>query len=151
MVKSSIYEYKEVLMNSHRIWRMCRLAIFEEGQGKEDLTIASYYKRDYVGLGMLSNAILITVAYVLILGAVIICNVDFLIDNFDKLNYSVIIALIVIGYLLLLGLYTVFVFTLRRLKYEKARAEVKDYYDELNELLAEKRAEDKKKRRRVKS
>lgn len=124
-------------MDEQRIWKMCRLALFEQEEGKKELTIASYYRRDYVGLGLLSNFVQVTVVYLLILAAVVIMKLDYLMNNFDKLDYVTIAAAMIAGYLLLIGLYSVLVFTLRRLKYLRARKKVRDYYIKLNELYEE--------------
>ena len=124
-------------MDEQRIWKMCRLALFEQEEGKKELTIASYYRRDYVGLGLLSNFVLVTFVYLLILAAVVIMKLDYLMTNFDKLDYVTIAAALIAGYLLLIGLYSVLVFTLRRLKYLRARTKVRDYYIKLNELYEE--------------
>ena len=124
-------------MDEQRIWKMCRLALFEQEEGKKGLTIASYYRRDYVGLGLLSNFVQVTVVYLLILAAVVIMKLDYLMNNFDKLDYVTIAAAMIAGYLLLIGLYSVLVFTLRRLKYLRARKKVRDYYIKLNELYEE--------------
>lgn len=124
-------------MDEQRIWKMCRLALFEQEEGREDLSIASYYRRDYVGLGLLSNFVQVTIVYLLILAAVVLMKLDYLITNFDKLNYSAIAAALIAGYFLVLGLYSVLVFTLRRLRYVRARRKVRDYYIKLNELYEE--------------
>lgn len=124
-------------MDEQRIWKMCRLALFEQEEGKKELAIASYYRRDYVGLGLLSNFVQVTVAYLLILAAVVVLKLDYLMTNFDKLDYVSIAAALIAGYLLFIGLYSVLVFTLRRLKYLRARKKVRDYYIRLNELYEE--------------
>lgn len=132
-------------MDNNRIWKMTRLAMFEDGKGKEDLSITGFYRRDYVGLGLLVNFLLITLAYGIILGGIVLVRLNYLISNFDKLNVPRLISMAIIGYVLLLGLYTVFVFTLRRLKYNRAKMNVSRYYKDLNLLYEDVRLEQKKK------
>lgn len=124
-------------MDEQRIWKMCRLAIFEQEEGRKELEIASYYRRDYVGLGLLSNFVQITVVYLLILAAVVIMKLDYLMTHFDRLDYPAIAAALIAGYFLVFGLYSVVVFTVRRLQYLRARRKVRDYYIRLNELYEE--------------
>jgi len=128
-------------MDEQRIWKMCRLALFEQEEGKKELSIASYYRRDYVGLGLLSNFVQITIVYLLILAAIVIVRLDYLMTNFDKLEYTTIAAALIAGYAMVLGLYSVLVFTLRRLQYVRARRKVRDYYIKLNELFEERTGE----------
>ena len=127
-------------MDKKKIWEMSRLAMFEE-DGREDLLVAFYYKRDYVALGLLSNFLLISIAYIIIIAGYILIKQDYLIENFSNMDYSFTIAAVVIFYFLLLGIYSAIVFTLRSLRYAKAKRRVKEYYDELNDLLEEKETE----------
>lgn len=130
-------------MNERRVWEMCRMAVFEESEGKKDIQIASYYQRDYVGLGLLSNLFQITIAYLIILAAVILYKLDFLIDNFDDLNYAVLAAGLIIAWFLMVGIYSVIVFTIRRIRYVRAKRRVEDYYEDLTDLY-EQLSEEKK-------
>ena len=104
---------------------------------------ASYYQRDYVGLGLLSNLFQITIAYLIILAAVILYKLDFLIDNFDDLNYAVLAAGLIIAWFLMVGIYSVIVFTIRRIRYVRAKRRVEDYYEDLTDLY-EQLSEEKK-------
>ncbi len=135
-------------MNEHRIWKMCRLALFEQGEGKKDLNIASYYRRDYVALGLLSNFLQITVVYLIIVAAIVVLRADYLIDHFNEIRYTELIAKFIIAYVLVLGLYSVLVFTVRRLVYARARRRVREHYIGLNELFDE-TAEERRKKRKV--
>lgn len=124
-------------MNEHRIWKMCRLALFEQEDGKKDLEVVSYYKRDYVALGLLANLFEITIAYLIIAAVIVLSRLEYLTDNFAEIRYSELIAKFIIGYLLVLGLYSVLIFTIRRVKYARARRRVREHYISLNELYEE--------------
>ncbi len=126
--------FKGEIMNERRVWEMCRMAVFEESEGKKDIQIASYYQRDYVGLGLLSNLFQITIAYFIILAAIIIYQLDFLIEHFDELNYAALAAGLIIAWFLMVGIYSVIVFTIRRIKYARAKRKVEDYYEDLTDL-----------------
>ena len=65
-------------MDKKKIWEMSRLAMFEE-DGREDLLVAFYNKRDYVALGLLSNFLLISIAYIIIIAGYILIKQDYLI------------------------------------------------------------------------
>ena len=136
---------KEISMNERRIWKMCRLALFEQEEGKKDLAIASYYKRDYIGIGLLTNFLQITVVYLILLAAVLIMNVNELIEHFDEISYPAVFAAVIVSYVLLLGLYSVLVYTVRKIKYVRARGKVRDHYRMLNDLYEENAGEAVKK------
>lgn len=129
-------------MDKIRIRKLCRLALFEQKEERDALATASYYKRDYIGLGLLGNFILITVAYLILAVAVIVINSDFIINNFYRIDFYKVAAMAITGYALLLGLYSVLVFTLRRLKYAKAKRKVRNYYIALNQMYEENQVRD---------
>ena len=124
-------------MDVKRIHKMCRLALFEQKESRKALAVASYYKRDYIGLGLLSNFFQVSIAYVIIAAAVILVNADFFINNFYRIDFYKLAAIAIAGYVLLLGLYTVLVFTIRRLKYARAKRKVRNYYIALNRMYEE--------------
>ena len=59
---------------------------------------------------------------------------NFLIENFDDLNYAALAAGLIIAWFLMVGIYSVIVFTIRRLKYARAKRKVEDYYEDLTDL-----------------
>lgn len=127
-------------MDTKHVHKMCRLALFEQKESRKALAVASYYKRDYIGLGLLSNLLQITIAYALIAVAVILVNADFFIRNFYKIDFYKLAALAIAAYVLMLGLYSVLVFTLRRLQYARAKRKVRNYYIALNRMYEENKA-----------
>ena len=128
-------------MDIERIHKMCRLALFEQKENRKALAVASYYIRDYIGLGLLSNFLQITVAYAIVVAALILLNADFFIKNFYRIDFYKLAAIAITGYVLLLGLYSVLVVTIRRLQYAKAKRKVRNYYIALNKLYEENTAE----------
>lgn len=124
-------------MDENKIKKMCRFALFEQKEERKALAVASYYSRDYIGLGLLLNFFLVTIAYMIILGAVILVNADFIINNFYKIDLYKVAAIAITSYVLMLGLYSVLVFTLRRLKYNRAKRKVTRYYKALSRMYDE--------------
>ena len=121
-------------MRKERIKKMIRLAMFEQYDGRRDLEICRFYRRDYVGLGLLANGIFITIAYVIILLAVAVYNMDYLSVHFHEIDFGSYIFNIVLIYIVIIAVYSVIVFTVRRLQYAKAKRNVDDFYDDLTEL-----------------
>ncbi len=121
-------------MNRERIRKMIKLAMYEEYDGKEDLEICKYFRRDYVGFGLLLNFVLITVAYGIILFAAGIANMEYLTAHFNEFDFRSILFGIILIYFLVLAVFSIITFTMRRLRYAKAKRNVDKYYDELGEL-----------------
>ena len=74
------------MLNEEKIRLMTKLAIYEQGEGKESIKSNKYYKKDYVGLKMINTAITITLAFMLCLVLWIIYKVDFFAKNIVSMN-----------------------------------------------------------------
>jgi phosphatidylglycerophosphate synthase len=122
------------MTDERRLRLMVRLARFEQKEGKEDLRISRYYRSDYVGAALLKNFFLATIAYLLLLALIVIANLELLLDNFSQWNVQPLIAAAVLGYLFVLGIYSVLTYTLARLRYARAEKSVQEYAEKL-ELL----------------
>ena len=74
------------MLNEEKIRLMTKLAIYEQGEGKESIKSNKYYKKDYVGLKMINTAITITLAFMLCLILWVIYKVDFFAKNIVSMN-----------------------------------------------------------------
>lgn len=122
------------MVNEKKIYQMIRVARFEEKIGTEDLRIHKYYRRDYVAFAMIKNFFIVTIGYGLLLGALLLYNMEFLLNNLKNLNIRPLLISIGTGYLFVLALYSVLVYTIYSLRYLKAERGVKKYYKELRKL-----------------
>ncbi len=43
------------MLNEQKIKKMRKLAAYESGKGREDLSISNYYRSDYIGLALIKN------------------------------------------------------------------------------------------------
>ena len=132
---------KDSYVNEERVWKMCRLAMYGERDGRKDLNAVRYFRSDYVGLGLLTNFILVTIGYFICILAFFVYNIDFIIRNFDRINTHQIILGLIVFYIILLGLYSVLVYTVRRLRFSHAQRDVLNYYNRISELCDEYDAE----------
>ena len=113
---------------------MIHLAMFEEIDGSEDIEISKYFLNDYIGLGLLKNFFLITIAYAVLLVLLVIYNFEYLAMVFADMDFLPILIGVFIFYGILLGIYTVIIYVKRRLRYEKAVRRMRKYYAKLREL-----------------
>lgn len=123
------------MVDEKKIGLMTELARFESGEGKEDLRIVRYSRSDYIGLGLLKNFFLTTFGYILVCGAAVAYQLEYLMEHIHKMNIPVLIAEFAAGYLIFLVLYSIFTYIKRYNRYEKAKKNVKRYYAGL-ELLS---------------
>ena len=105
------------MLNEEKIKIMNRLAMYEQGEVKKYLPVSSYYRSDYIGLAMIKN----------FFG-------EYLIDNIHKMNLVSIGIEAVVGYVIVLVLFSVLTYIQYTIKYRKAKKSVKNYYEELTQL-----------------
>ena len=123
------------MLDAEKIRLMTELAHYENEHGKEELKISRYYRSDYIGIGLLKNLLVISLGYILLWGLVVAYNLDFLLDNLHKLNFSLIILEIAIGYIVIVLVYSIITYVMRFSRYLKAKKSVQEYYTKLNELM----------------
>ena len=123
------------MLDTEKIKLMTELAHYEGEQGKEDLKISRHYRSDYIGIGLLQNAILITIGYILLWVMIVAYNLDFLLDNLHKINYSFVIFEVGLGYVTLLAVYSVITYIIKFLRYRKAKKSVESYDEKLDQLM----------------
>lgn len=64
------------MLNEERVKMMMKLASYEEGQGKEDFKVNSYYRKDYVSFRTIVTLIWTTIGYGLAVGLFFLVNLE---------------------------------------------------------------------------
>lgn len=136
---------KELFMlNEEKIKIMNKLAMYEQGEGKKYLPVSRYYRSDYIGLAMIKNFFLITIGYVLVLAGIAAYFGEYLVDNIHKMNLVALGIEAVVGYIVVLVLFSVLTYIQYSVKYYRAKKSVKTYYEDLTRLNKIYNCEEKK-------
>jgi hypothetical protein len=122
------------MVNNSRIKLMTKLALYEEGKGKEAIKINGYFRGDYLGRNMLKTAFSVTIAYVLILMLWAIYNLDQLILNIHKIELQSLLIKVVGIYIGLLIIYEFITYIRFSIKYIKAKESIKRYKKRLKKM-----------------
>lgn len=113
------------MINEKRVRLMTRMAIYESNEGKEDLKINSYHKKDYTSYQTIMTVIWITVAYVITVGIGAFAFLDVLLEHMS-LSFMIIFAVcVVVGWLVLAIAYGVGASKHYKKKYDESRQRVK--------------------------
>ena len=131
------------VMDEDRIRLMTRLAMYEQDPDTgNDLEIVKYHKRDYIAAGIVGNIFLITIAYVIILAVYLIRNISDYMEKMTVVSVKSSLLYVFLVYGIILALYTILVFVVRSIRYEKAQAGATEYYEALEALSDSYDAED---------
>ena len=122
------------MLNEEKIKIMNKLAMYEQGEGKKYLPVSRYYRSDYIGLAMIKNFFLVTIGYCLILAGIAAYFGEYLVDNIHKMDLVAVGRNAVIGYVVVLVVFSVATYIQYSVRYHKAKKSVKEYYQELTQL-----------------
>ena len=122
------------MLNEEKVKIMNNLAMYEKREGKKFLPISKYYRTDYIGLALIKNFFLVTIGYCLALGGIAAYFGEYLLEDIHKMNLVQMGIYIVVGYVIVLAVYSVITYIWYSVKYHKAKKSVKAYYEELTRL-----------------
>ena len=122
------------MLNEEKIKIMNKLAMYEQGEGKKYLPVSRYYRSDYIGLALIKNFFLVTIGYCLILAGIAAYFGEYLVDNIHRMDLVAVGRNAVIGYVVVLVVFSVATYIQYSVRYHKAKKSVKEYYQELTQL-----------------
>ena len=122
------------MLNENRIGLMTRLAMYEQGEGKEAIKSNKYTKSDYVSLKMINTAITVTIAYFMIVALWVIYKIDEYVADLVNLDYLNIGIKLLVLYVIVIIFYMFVSYMVYSLKYIRMQEMNKKYSDNLKEL-----------------
>ena len=132
------------MLNEEKVRIMNRLALYEKTDGRKYLPVSKYYRSDYIGLALIRNFFLVTIGYVLVIGAIAVYYGEYLMDNIHKMDVMDLGLDIAIGYAVTMVVYTLLTYIEYTVRYHKAKKSVRGYYEELTKLEKMYNREEKK-------
>ncbi len=122
------------MLDVQKIKKMHKLAVYESGERKQHLAISNYYRSDYIGLALIKNFFLTTIAYALLLMGWAGYRSDYLMNNLHRMNLPLLVVAALGGYIILLVVYSVLTYIYCTVKYAKAQKGIQEYYKALGQL-----------------
>lgn len=122
------------MLNNNKIRTMNKLALFEQGKGKEDIRISRFYKTDFIRYNILNTIVSITIGYALLLVLIGVYNIEYLISKATELNYKGIAFNILSIYIVLVIAYVLYTITASSLRYKESRKRLVNYNKDLKGL-----------------
>ena len=113
---------------------MTKMASYEEGEGKEYMPIKQYYRKDYVGLGMIKTFITSSIAF----GILFLCwvlydmdNITYILSNRDLTELGMFVLVI---YIIFIAVYQVIALGVYNWRYSRATASIKGYHSVMKKV-----------------
>ncbi|MCI6430483.1 MAG: hypothetical protein SPF19_02455 [Oliverpabstia sp.] len=130
------------MLNEKKIRLMTELARYEEGQGKEEMRIAKYFRSDYLGIALFKNFFLASIGYMVVLLLIAAYFSEYLLNNVHKMNLILLAVVLIGGYIITITVYSVITYIIYSLKYSRAKRGVEAYDRKLEKLEALYKRED---------
>jgi len=122
------------MINEERVKLMTRLAAYEEGEGKRNEAIGSYFRGDYLSLQIMKSIIYATVSFGLILGLFILYDSEFFVQEIYQIDLIQYAKNIIFYYIAFTAVYTVISYVVYAFRYRKAKKRLKVYFNNLKRL-----------------
>lgn len=131
------------MLNEDKIALMTKLALYEQGEGKEAIESNKYNKKDYVSLKMINTAITISVAYLMIVALWVLHKIDYFVKELVNVNLVNIGIKLLVLYVIVFIIYMLISYVVYSMKYIKMQEMNKKYSDGLKELYLMYKREEK--------
>ena len=131
------------MLDEERICIMTRMASYEAGEGKEDMPVKQYYRKDYISYQMIRSFISSTISYCILLlfwGMYNIENIMKKVAATDLPRFGILILVLYISFIVLYEIITVVVYSR---KYTKATEGMKKYHADLKKVMKLQEKEEK--------
>ena len=122
------------MLNKDKIRLMCQCAMYEKGQGKEDLSINRYYQSDYVRLNTLKTLIGVTIGYILCFGLYLISRAEYYMKNIVGMDLMDFAGDVLKIYVVVLAVFLIISIVFYGWKYKNTQKRIGEYYKNLEEI-----------------
>ena len=131
------------MIQQDKLKTMTQLALYEKKKGKQDLSVYTYQREDFVRFQGIKTMIAATIAFFVIIGFIAAWNIDVIITHFDTYDYEKIGLIMLAAYIVFVFFYTKLTSNHSRELYNEVRPRVRRYYRNLKRLEAFYEDEDK--------
>ena len=122
------------MINNEKIRLMTKLAVYENGDGREDMAVANYFRSDYIRHEILKTILAVTFGSLILLALVIAYKLDFMLDNALDLNYKLLGRQVLVVYLILQVVFVSITSIGYRIYYLRSHTRLNRYYRLLSKV-----------------
>ncbi len=122
------------MVNEEKVRIMAKLAIYENGKGKQELKLAKYFKSDYIKYNVLKTIVSTAICYWLAVLLYVLINLQKLTENLTTMDYMSVLYRLLIGFVVVVLAYAIFARIFYDRQYEKARPNIVIYNHFLKKL-----------------
>ena len=122
------------MLNEEKIRLMTRLALYEQKEGKKDLSLSKYYRTDYLALKMINSTIIMSLGYIILIATIVLIRIEELISNIVNMDLAAIGRNVLIAYVILFAVNMAATYFISSYRFKKSRGNLNHYNGDLKDL-----------------
>ncbi len=122
------------MVNNRKVRLMTKLAMYETGEGREDLKLNRYFRRDYLRSRMLNSFVATTVGYCFLVGLAVLYEMDYFVSNAVVIDYMMLLKRVIAVYIVLLAVSVMSSLVFGMIHYNRSRNKLAKYFRMLRRL-----------------
>ena len=122
------------MINEDKVILMTKMAAYESGRGKQDITILNYFRGDYIGFQVLKAVLAATISFFLVFAVYIFYNFETFMQDIYRMDLLSFGKSVIVMYLCIVGAYGVISYVVYAFRYSRAKKSLKAYYANLKKL-----------------
>ena len=131
------------MINEEKVALMTKLAAYEQGEGKKTIPQSKYYREDYISLKMINTALIVTLAYIMVLGMILFVNVEKMMTQIANMDFVKLGKMVITYYVVIFVVYMVIAYIVYSIKFKRVRNSLNEYNGNLKKLYALYKEEEK--------
>ncbi len=122
------------MIDNGKVRLMTKLAIYEKGEGKEDIKLNRYFRRDYLRGKMLKSFLAVTIGFVFLVGLIVLYEMDYFVSHAVNIDYMLLLKRVIAVYIVLLAIDVMASLVFGMLHFNRSRNKLAKYYRMLRRL-----------------
>ena len=122
------------MLNEDRIELMTKMAAYENGRGKRDISVNEYFRGDYISFQVLKSALYCTVGFGLVVVMYILYDLEGFLTDFYKMDVAEFARGIATKYAVVLVIYLLISYCVYAYRFSRAKKHMRKYISQLKEL-----------------
>lgn len=122
------------MISEQRVKLMTRLAAYEEGEGKRNEAIGSYFRGDYISLQILKSVVCATLSFALIVGLYVLYDSELFLTEIYEIDIMDYVKKIILYYAGFTAVYVIISYVIYAIRYRKAKRRLRVYFNNLRRL-----------------
>lgn len=122
------------MLNEDRIELMTKMAAYENGRGRRDISVNEFFRGDYISFQVLKSALYCTVGFGIAVAMYILYDLEGFLTDFYKMDVTEFARDIAMKYAVVLVVYLLISYCVYAYRFSRAKKHMKKYIAQLKEL-----------------